>query len=402
MNKKKKFTILILLLMVGISIGYALLNVKLDITGKTSIGKSTWDVHFENVQITDGSVEATKAPAIENYTTVDFEVGLNLPGDFYEFTVDVVNEGSIDAMIDSVLKTPDLTETQQKYLNYIIEYQNGEQITTKQLVKSEEFVRLKVRVEFKKDISASDLPQTKEILILGFNVNYAQSDGTGVEVSGNGITYVDGDINEIGTVVTIGTEKFYTIGIEGDNVKLLSMYNLHVGSEIKNINFETQEIDMSEISNPTGMQSSKAKGAMVEIDGENVNYLFPWIGVTAFASEEKHGEEYSSYEGSIVEGYVDTYASLLEDKYAVEIEEARLITKEELTDSETFKCSEEKNSCLESPYPWIYSTTYWSGSACGTNDVWDVGSNGNFGNDSYDNGNGGGVRPVIVISKSVF
>ena len=55
-------------------------------------------------------------------------------------------------------KTPDLTTAQQKYLNYIIEYQNGEQITTKQLVKQNEFVRVNVRVEYKKDISVEELP----------------------------------------------------------------------------------------------------------------------------------------------------------------------------------------------------------------------------------------------------
>ena len=76
-----------------------------------------------------------------------------------------MNNGSIDAMIDGVTKTPTLTETQAKYLNYIVEYQNGEAINTKQLVSKNSFVRLKVRVEFRKDLTASDLPSTSETLI---------------------------------------------------------------------------------------------------------------------------------------------------------------------------------------------------------------------------------------------
>ena len=36
------------------------------------------------------------------------------------------------------------------------------------------------------------------------------------------VLLVVGDINEIGTIVTIGDQQFYTIGTEGDNVKLLS------------------------------------------------------------------------------------------------------------------------------------------------------------------------------------
>ena len=49
-------------------------------------------------------------------------MALILPGDFYEFTVDIVNNGIIDTMIDSINKALDLIVAQEKYLNYIIEY----------------------------------------------------------------------------------------------------------------------------------------------------------------------------------------------------------------------------------------------------------------------------------------
>ena len=406
-KNKKTYVLLIIVALLCVTIGYAVLNSTLTITGKTNIGKNNWDVHFENIYVTDGSVTPIVEPTITNNITIsNFELTLDKPGDFYEFVVDVKNFGSIDAMIDSVEKTPNLTTEQQKYLNYIIEYQNGEQITTKQLVKAEEFVRLKVRVEYKKDIIVSDLPTNNETLILGFNVNYVQADESGISVNSNGATGVlaNGDINEIGTIVTIGDQQFYTIGTEGDNVKLLSMYNLHVGSEVTNVNFDTG-VSMNEIENPTGMQSSKAKGAIVNVidwETEQFEYIFPWVGVTAFSSEEQHGENYSDYEGSIVEGYVNDYAELLESKFDVEIEEARLITKDELVDEDTFNCSEEEYSCLNSSYPWIYSTSYWSGSANDNIDVWIVDSIGGFGNNDYSDDDGFGVRPVIVISKSYF
>ena len=163
-NDKKNLYILIMIITAFfITIGYAALNSTLNINGKSNISKNTWDVHFDNVIITNGSVEAEKVPTIENTSTVDFEVALNLPGDYYEFTVDVVNAGSIDAMIESISKTPDLSTEQQKYLNYIIEYENGEEIVSKQLVNNESFLRLKVRVEYKSDITAFDLPTVSEL-----------------------------------------------------------------------------------------------------------------------------------------------------------------------------------------------------------------------------------------------
>lgn len=69
MNNEKKgrgsfIAILVLVLVLGISIGYAALSTTLNINGSTTIGKSSWDVHFANVIETAGGVTATKAAAI--------------------------------------------------------------------------------------------------------------------------------------------------------------------------------------------------------------------------------------------------------------------------------------------------------------------------------------------------
>ena len=393
----KKYSILVLLLIVGISIGYALLSTTLRITGKSSIGKSSWDVHFENIQIKEGSVAATKEPTITNNTTIaNFELKLSKPGEYYEFTVDVVNDGTIDAMIDSIIKRPELTESQKKYLNYIIEYQNGEQLAKKQLVEKESYVTLKVRVEYKRDIDVSDLPVSAEALSLGLTVDYVQADETGTIVKNHGVIGANGDINEVGTIVTIGTEKFYTMGTEGDNVKLLSMYNLYIGSEVKYIDFNTGVFDISAISNSTGMQSERAKGrTFISVS----NLRLPWVGITPFSNSDKHGTNYTDYEGSIVEGYVDTYHTLLEEKFDVDVLEARIISYDELTGA-IFEC--DVNSCENSPYSWIHSTSYWTSTMDHSSAMKGVYAGGYIDNPSYTDNLFCGVRPVIVISKDYF
>ena len=186
-KNKKSYVWLAVFALIGITIGYAVLSTTLNINGKSTISKNTWDVHFDNINVTDESVEAVKLPTIEDDTTVDFEIALNMPGDFYEFTVDVVNNGTIDAMIGSINKTPILTEEQAKYLDYTITYQNNLEITSKQLVKKDESVRLKVRVEIRKDIDPSDLPEVGDVLYLSFTANYQQADETGISVSDNGV-----------------------------------------------------------------------------------------------------------------------------------------------------------------------------------------------------------------------
>ena len=391
-NKNKNiYIVLIILVLCCVSIGYAAMNRTLNISGSSNVSKNTWDLHFENIKITNGSVEAD-APTIDNTNlVVNFNFFLNLPGDFYEFTVEVHNDGSIDAMIDSITKTPILTAAQQKYMNYIIEYQNGEQIASKQLVKSNEFVRFKVRVEYRSDVQEADMPTTNETLNLGFAVNYVQADSNGIVVKDNGIeaklVSANGDINEIGTIVTIGDQQFYTIGTEGENVKLLSMYNLYVGNKVdKNWNVTALE-------NPTGKQSEVAKGW---VDG-----ALEWYGTTAFSSATQKGTKYSDYNGSIVERYVNAYKEILEgEEYGVPVVEARLITKDEL-ESEDIGCDSSNDTCSDAP-SWIYATTYWTGSAFVVNNVWFVYSNGIFSDYVYDCDDFIGVRPVIIISKSLF
>ena len=91
---------------------------------------------------------------------------------------------------------------------------------------------------------------------------------------------------------------------------------------------------------------------------------------------------------------------ILEADYGVDVVEARLITKDELTDSETFALVE-YDYCSDK-YPWIYSTSYWCGSAYNANSVWIVRSDGYFVDGGYSSDVGFGVRPVIVISKDYF
>ena len=174
-----------------LTVAYAALNAVLDISGSAQVSSAEWDVHFDNVKVTNGSVSGDD-PRITSPTTATFLTTLNMPGEFYEFTIDVVNDGSIDAMIENITKTPTLTSEQAKYLKYDITYQNGESITTKQLVEKKSFVRLKVRLEFRNDLSSSDLPTSSETLNLGLQLDYTQSDGSGSSINSNGVLeYID-------------------------------------------------------------------------------------------------------------------------------------------------------------------------------------------------------------------
>ena len=389
-DRKTLYMILsiVLISIFSLTIFYAALSVTLNIQGSAQVSSANWDIHLDNVKVTSGSVSGT-TPSITSPTTATFSTTLNMPGDFYEFTIDVVNNGSIDAMIDSVTKEPTLTETQAKYLNYIIEYQNGESINTKQLVSKESFVRLKVRVEFRKDVIASDLPTTSETLNLAFTVNYVQSDGSGSSVNNNGmkvINVVSGDGTQTSDEICIGEECFYVMYSDDTTVTMLAKYNLYVGGEYNSSwTAYGEEATGKQDLNMIGY-SSKGK---------------PYKGTTKFSNTNYWSSTVSSYpsyvynENSLLYSYVENYKTYLSTLGVTPIE-ARLITYEELTD---LRCSGTK--CTSAP-SWVYATTYWSGSASSSNSVWRVYSNGSFNYGSYSISYHFGCRPVITISRSLI
>ena len=182
MKKTKKRTMyLLLLLILFISVGYAILQSNLSIIGTTSIQDSKWDIHWNNVVITEGSVStsnADKATIDNTKTTVNYNIVLDKPGDFYEFTVDAVNEGTIDGMIDTIsskLNNVEIT-TLPAYLNYSITYSDGTPLQGNQLLAANSSETYKVRIEYKRDIAANQLPETTQTLNLSFSVTYKQAD----------------------------------------------------------------------------------------------------------------------------------------------------------------------------------------------------------------------------------
>ena len=108
-QKKHREIYLVLLLLLGISVGFSYLTSQLDIIGNTTIKKQSWNVHFDtpvvdqNATVDGGSrkVKDRGTVALKNGSTleVDFTANLEYPGDYFEFTVPVKNAGTIDAMI---------------------------------------------------------------------------------------------------------------------------------------------------------------------------------------------------------------------------------------------------------------------------------------------------------------
>ena len=193
MNRKninrKTLSIILCLVLISVltlTIAYAALNAVLTIQGNAEVTASTWNIYLDNAILSPGS-EDTSNPTITGTNKVEFQTTLNQPGDFYEFTVDVVNAGTIDAMIASVVKTPELTTDQAKFLKYEVTYENGTPITTQQTLSKGTTTPIKIRIEYRNDLTSTDLPTTQTVLDMSLTLEYTQSDGTGTIIPNNGV-----------------------------------------------------------------------------------------------------------------------------------------------------------------------------------------------------------------------
>ena len=78
-----------------------------------------WDVHFDTNSYVEstGSVQATSTNI--GLTSMSYAVTLTNPGDFYEFTINVVNEGTFDATLSSITLT---SSTNDPHISYSLKY----------------------------------------------------------------------------------------------------------------------------------------------------------------------------------------------------------------------------------------------------------------------------------------
>ena len=206
-NRKMLYMVfgIILVSFFSLTIVYAALSVTLNINGNAEVTAANWDIHLENPKVKSGSVN-NNVPTISG-NNLSFSASLTTPGDYYEFTVDVVNGGDIDAMIDSVVKTPELTTEQAKYFKYEVSYQNGEDVSTKQTLKKGTSTPIKVRIEYRNDLIASDLPTATSNLNLKLTLIYVQSDGSGSEVPNNGQ-----NVYRLGDTIEQGDYRYIYMG----------------------------------------------------------------------------------------------------------------------------------------------------------------------------------------------
>lgn len=109
------------------AVGFAFAVQDLTIGGTADLTGYTWDVHFKTgsgtgtYAETANSVTPATPPTVSGTSISSFNVDLEKPGDYYEFTIDVENGGSIEAKLDSITLNMSTT-TQNVNVSDYVEY----------------------------------------------------------------------------------------------------------------------------------------------------------------------------------------------------------------------------------------------------------------------------------------
>ncbi len=184
-NKKGQQLLIIALVVavVAMSIGFAVTSytTTLNITGNTVTAKAAkWDVHFDDTSYTETTGTGYVAASSHTLTgtTLTYAVTLE-PGQIYEATVTVKNEGTFDANLTGITLSG-LTSAQENYIHYSIFY-NGTEYTASNnslaiaLAKTTGTATVKVKVEYYLPNDAADLPATDATLNLTSSLTYTQA-----------------------------------------------------------------------------------------------------------------------------------------------------------------------------------------------------------------------------------
>ena len=251
----------------------------------------------------------------------------------------------------------------------------------------------------------------------------------------------------LGDVVALAGEDFYVVSTNGDKTALLAKYNLKVGENYTFASATTYTHDGAIAINEDGygLQSSTTKGYVS--GGTGTKYL----GVVAFSGtnywDNKHCDydvtDYicSSASSSLAPGftgnyngipsvnvyrssmngaapiyeyhnngfglaqsngytiayYVEAYVNKLKELGAPNTITGRLLITEE---AQALGCSTQDYECTNDDYSWVYSSSYWTGSASSYGVIRYINTLGFFEQVNFAHTVNLGVRPVIEVNTS--
>ena len=404
MEKERSVKLLIIsilfMLIAGLTVVFAALSTSLNINGTAYLDAAKWGIKFENLSSPTawGTATTTGAAKIEETKSAEItgiNVSLSTPGDLVRYSVNLVNEGTINAKIDNIEKTV-LTEEQQRYLSFKVrDVDTLSEVKENDVLKAGETKQLIIDIMFIDDITKDDLPKQTSTISLSYKLNFVQINDLSIACTQfeKKNAYSIGDEISLCNSKTGKSEDFYVMRDNGDTVEAFAKYNVNTTSNLQEKSATIFKFANSDESN----KKSDCTGMAC--------YYGYWTDNTSDHNLlSKYGTSYPVYvfdSNSNLYSPLNNYETYLKSTLGKSSVTTKLITYEDLIN---LGCNSDDNTCASAP-DWLFSSRYWTGSAYNNNRLWDITSLSSSSRKiSYTYFNnpkvGLGLRPVITIKKS--
>ena len=411
----------VIVAVLGLTIAFAAMSRTLRINGTGKMDPVNWEIYFDNLSsattVGEGVATGTPSLATKGASITNMNVTLKKPGDSVTYTVDIKNDGDIDAEI-SEINLPTLTTAQSTLFEfsatYTNEYEHGHTITVGDMLASKETRNITIVFKYKDITDESLLPNSQEAINLSYSINYVQSNNkitTSQASQGGGLvqnnctpfmpkdTYSVGDEIALCDTTTGKSEDFYVISDNGTTVTALAKYNLYVGNIVQYDSNGENLISRIAITNSSPEYNLQSSSATIEMQNIRIT------GTVAFSStnywvennnlKSNYGNSYPAWvfdSNSNLWTPVQNYQTYLRNTLGKTSVAATLLSKEQ---ADAIKAGNNDSMPI-----WAYENSqYWLGSTYGSG-VWSVHFDGDVGDSDFNYDGYCGVRPVITISKS--
>lgn len=185
-NNTQTFVIVMLTIAVVVmSVGFALSDISIAMTGNTTIKSSSWNVGFKADSFTKKTASTVTASNVSiNSTTVTYDVELANVGDVFDYDIVVENLGSFDAKLKTIT-VAGVTASNSDYLDFKVTYNGTAYDSTTTTVSNAQTLTaiggdrstesFNLRAEYLKPSDASKLPSSEQKVTLSVTLVYGEA-----------------------------------------------------------------------------------------------------------------------------------------------------------------------------------------------------------------------------------
>ena len=189
-NRKRSSFYTLAILILFLSIGFAIYSVTLRLNGGFGIKSTNVKVEWRNPYTTEGSVPGEVSIDSETKTIASVTASLTQPSDYHEFTIDAVNLGNVDAMLNvldiKAFQTINGEEEEidiPEYIKVTFKYADGHEVKKFHVIEAGRTETYLFRIEFDADkIDENNRPTENTSIRFEIDPDYTYADDKSEEI----------------------------------------------------------------------------------------------------------------------------------------------------------------------------------------------------------------------------